>query len=215
MVECVAWPALFLALGSAGTRAAEGVDAPSSALGYTLDDVTRAWQAREQRLRSARAEWTETVFHPRGSLIRGPQANPAEQAEVLPPSDRTVEIRCRLVLDGAQSRLERSGPLWSFDHAEFHDRDFVSVFGLREQGQYFSEVPGKHVPVAMLREELRRGATHAELLVTKTGQAALGAESAGLGWSRVALLGAAAIGLVVGAIGAWLAFSRRARPGTR
>jgi hypothetical protein len=158
--RAVLWAPLLL-LGATPLAAAAGAGSLPPTLGYTLDDITQAWQAREQRIRAASAEWTETVFHPRGSLIRTAQlGRRGDSAELFPPEDFTATVRCRLLVDGVQSRFEREGNLWSYDRAEFVPRTFVSVFGSREQGQYYSEVPGKHGAVAFVNRSEKSPHAH-------------------------------------------------------
>jgi hypothetical protein len=130
----------------------------------TVERVFAAWIAREGRLRSARAEWTERMFHGRGSLFRNParphpEGEPSE-AEVLPAEDTYVELSGSLTIEGSRSRFERRGPVWLFDHGTFAPRDYVSVFGESSTGQHFSEVPGVEGGVTFLTTEDRAPHAH-------------------------------------------------------
>jgi hypothetical protein len=90
----------------------------------TLDKIQEVWQARQDRIRSARFEWTETrlipkhTMPPAGLLAAGQSGLPAEiqkeiaKGEPMPPDDLSLASRRTFSLNGAMMRYTREGQQW-------------------------------------------------------------------------------------------------------
>jgi hypothetical protein len=68
---------------------------PQEKLSPTIDDIQKAWQVRQDRVRSARFTWKEQRTWPKGSIssIYGPAAFeriPEARGKIMPPADKTV-----------------------------------------------------------------------------------------------------------------------------
>lgn len=91
--------------------------------GTTLETISRTWQARQDKVRSARFTWVERETIPRGyhSNLEVPPAM-RDQAlkdmgippgSVVPPQDTTLVVSSSLCLDGEKLRYKREGWAWS------------------------------------------------------------------------------------------------------
>ena len=100
----------------------------------TIEQIRQAWQARQDRIRSAKFDWSETRFIAKGTmppakLINRVTAGEKGPFEPLPKTDITFESTCSVWLSGDMSRVvygrrqlasdSRPGRAW---HSDIHVR---------------------------------------------------------------------------------------------
>ncbi|HEY7428458.1 MAG TPA: hypothetical protein VH682_29770 [Gemmataceae bacterium] len=99
----------------------------------TIADVQKAWQARQDRVRTARFTWKEQRTWPKGSISStfGPAALeriPEVKGKIMPPADKTVDFSYTLAMDNDKVRFEYEGSEWANAKQDFRPVKYVSVF---------------------------------------------------------------------------------------
>jgi len=102
----------------------------------TLNEIHQAWKTRQDRIHSARFEWTETrliakrTMPPAGYLERlGTNVPPGSKpGEWLPSDDLTVECSRTVSLNGNMMRVTRQGQYWNPIHARVLTDPYLASF---------------------------------------------------------------------------------------
>src|SRR5262245_38066856 len=74
-----------------------------------IDRVREAWAARESRFRTFDVQWDQQTTTPRGTSA------PDARGNARPATDVTHPLRFRLICDGKQVRLQRTGTEFDLD----------------------------------------------------------------------------------------------------
>lgn len=117
---------VWAVLATVGGRAADPVFDP--------EQVSALWKAREEKVKTARFEWTETTFYPKGGFSRehySPLAGPLKGE--APAADAQVTVNSRFCLDGVKVRYDHQSIQW--------DDEKKALAPLAEQAAY----DGKHI----------------------------------------------------------------------
>jgi hypothetical protein len=86
---------------------------------HSLEDILKAWKAKEQAVRSFKVQWTEARMLPKGGRMpAGPSPNGQEQ----PPKDVTYEIPYEVIIDQEKSCIKYTSKSWSDDKAVDDER---------------------------------------------------------------------------------------------
>jgi hypothetical protein len=82
----------------------------------TVETIIKAWQARQDRIRSGRFQWTDRVTYPKGRLsdVWKTDSRLANDAlEPVPPEDVTITCNGVLTFDGQKLRYSEDSADWS------------------------------------------------------------------------------------------------------
>ncbi|MCR4413500.1 MAG: hypothetical protein NUV77_13850 [Thermoguttaceae bacterium] len=99
----------------------------------TPEVVLRAWRARQDRVKTARFEWTQTETYAAHSLEPG-----------FPAQDVKHQVSAALSLSGGMLRYESRGPRYAPDHKAFLPQRFINVFNGSVNTMYFSFEGAEH-----------------------------------------------------------------------
>ena len=100
---------------------------PAPAPAVTMDDIKKAWQERQDKVKTLKMSWTQKITHPKGSLTaRAAATSGPAPSGPQPPKDLLLEGQCNFILseDGKYS-LEIRKANWSIkmqDVSPFHTR---------------------------------------------------------------------------------------------
>lgn len=99
----------------------------------TVEAIRQAWQARQDRVRTARITWKEQLTEPKGSISSSMprivrQRLKLEESAIIPPKDSTVDFSMSLDLDGNKVRYSYEGMEWSHKIKGYRPVKYVSVF---------------------------------------------------------------------------------------
>lgn len=127
----------------------------------TKETVIQAWKERQDRVKSARIEWTDRETVPRGYLSTfytsagfGPkdlEEMGIRPGSVVPPRDMTHDVASSVCLDGDKVRLEREDRQWSAEENAYLIFPLVSVSDgklgktLHTKGGPQTPWPGAHI----------------------------------------------------------------------
>jgi hypothetical protein len=112
---------------------AAGIGRGQQAAPPSIGDIQKAWQARQDRIRSGRFTWKEHRTWPKGSIsaMFGPAdfgRVPEAKGKIMPPSDKTVDFSYVLRMDNDKMRFEYEGREWSNVKQDFRPIKYLSVF---------------------------------------------------------------------------------------
>ncbi len=100
----------------------------------TIDQISAAWRTRQERVRSARLELTETELIPAGAkpplgMFPGTKKeSTGAKREPLPRTDISVECARTVLLSGRMLRMNREGSYWHPARAEVEEHKYISSF---------------------------------------------------------------------------------------
>jgi hypothetical protein len=97
----------------------------------TIETITKAWQARQERIRSGRFRWTDRITHPKGVFSDFWKKSPRTAGEVsgtIPPEDTTFSSTCVLTFDGQKMRYSTDGARWSKKTKKYEPISELAVF---------------------------------------------------------------------------------------
>ncbi|MCI0459026.1 MAG: hypothetical protein L0Z62_18875 [Gemmataceae bacterium] len=101
---------------------------------YTEEMIGKAWQGRQERVRSARFTWTGTQTDPKGTISNlwkigdpGISKDPNFK-EVIPPRDTTFPYSGSLVFAGNQLRYSYTSARWSLKTGSYEPFSYLGVF---------------------------------------------------------------------------------------
>jgi hypothetical protein len=107
---------------------------------YTIDDISRAWKARAERIRTGRIEWKETRWLAKGGSPAWGAGFANSQDRNYPPEDTTIEYQRLLLFEGQRKlRYDWDGIDWC--HDEFVKNRSASVYTGSEQRTTFTRHP--------------------------------------------------------------------------
>ena len=88
---------------------------PAPAPAVTMDDIKKAWQERQDKVKTLKMSWTQRVTHPKGSLTDALSAAVGKKfTEPQPPRDLLLEGTCQFHLtDDGKYSLETKCESWS------------------------------------------------------------------------------------------------------
>ena len=101
-----AWAALVAVAAVAGPALA---DPPGK---FDAATVSKAWEARERKVKSFAFEWTDVVTTPRGRISRNRPAGGAETRGEVPPVDLVFRSPRSILMDGDKARYRYSVQHW-------------------------------------------------------------------------------------------------------
>lgn len=96
-----------------------------------IERIRRAWQKREDAVRTYVVEWDEQRTIPKG------KAGIDNQGNRLPVEDSVYTIRHRMAGSGNRLRLDRSGPQYDMTTKQVIEKQFVRVFDGQERRELF------------------------------------------------------------------------------
>ncbi len=145
----------------------------TSAADVTIDDVKRAWQARQDRTRSFQLEWTEATVYAAGTLAvdfwitdsagRKVRRDDRRNRQKLPLKDTTLEIRWSLVVDGDRIAYSVDGPDWIPDLGRFVSRRSVGVFDEGLETRFSDGSPDEELLYPLCVVAAREGLSAADM----------------------------------------------------
>lgn len=103
-----------------------------------LDEIRGAWRSRQNRVRSARFQWTQKVTFAKGSeswLLDGQiEKKSTKETTEIPPTDITFEVPRSLSLSfsGRKVRYAHEGKSWSLKENGFVEDPYLSTFDGRQ-----------------------------------------------------------------------------------
>ncbi len=106
----------------------------------TLEHIEKAWKEREERIRTAHFEWTESRTYGKGTMTG--MAAKAKRSAVpapYPPEDVIYTLRQQVSMDERRTRYVVDGYRFSGDEGEFTPGTYWSVFDGIASGMYFGE----------------------------------------------------------------------------
>lgn len=121
----VRWRGLCLACGLSL------VAAPEWSVAQTVDDVYRAWEARQQRAENLRVTWTAERLEAKGSAPPHPLAKGG-----APPRDMVLKMRHEFTVSGEKYRYVLDGPRWISDKQRYFDLHDVHTCDREEERGY-------------------------------------------------------------------------------
>src|SRR5262249_12816582 len=87
--------------------------APIRAQDAELTAIAAAWAQRQEKVRSAKISWSEQKMEPKGCRSVLPsRVTGFDEDAIVPPQDRTVELKKSLALNGEAFRFERHDVSW-------------------------------------------------------------------------------------------------------
>jgi hypothetical protein len=92
------------------------VIAPAFAQEWTLQDAADAWKRTQERVQSAKFEWTSRVWMKQGTGVP-----PMESSEPIPNRDVTFEYQRTMVFRDGLVRYENAGPTWDPTEEKYID----------------------------------------------------------------------------------------------
>ncbi len=101
---------------------------------YTEEMIGKAWQARQERVRSARFIWIGTQTDPQGTISNfWKRADPNIRKdpnfkEVIPPRDTTLPYNGSVAFDGNRLRYSYTSAKWSQKTGSYQPYSYLSVF---------------------------------------------------------------------------------------
>lgn len=125
-----------------------------------MEQIWRAWQGRQERIRSWRVRWTEDWFM--AAKSQGPHANAtADEARDmeswLPKQDLTYRRTGSLSCKDGMMRYVQKGPSWHPPLGRLVEREYDVTFDGESSHTLFSgNRPGKNVPHVGFIEEARQ-----------------------------------------------------------
>lgn len=98
-----------------------------------IGDIQKAWQARQDRVRTARFTWKEKRTWPKGSIslfyVPAVAAKvPEIKGKTMPATDSTVDFSYIFTLDKDKVRLEYEGKEWDNVRQGFRPEKYLSAF---------------------------------------------------------------------------------------
>lgn len=113
-----------------------------------LQQIIQVWKARENRVRSARFTWTESLTLTPGAVLgKEPSSSPLQD-------DVTNRINATLLFDGDRIRYNTEGPIWARDQEKFAPRQYSSAFDGEESKAFYSDNPDNHIhPLGFVKNE--------------------------------------------------------------
>ncbi|HUR53771.1 MAG TPA: hypothetical protein VMZ71_06550, partial [Gemmataceae bacterium] len=100
--------AAWAVLAFAGSAAAQ----PPNANKLDIETVSKAWEARQEKVKSFAFEWTDQVTVPRGRVSRNRPAGGVEIKGEVPPFDLVFPSPRSVLVDGEKSRYRYSTQHW-------------------------------------------------------------------------------------------------------
>lgn len=101
---------------------------------YTEEMIGKAWQARQERVRSARFIWIGTQTDPQGTISNfwkrfDPRVSKDPSfKEIIPPGDATIPYNGSLAFDGNQLSYSYTSATWSRKTGSYQPFSYLSVF---------------------------------------------------------------------------------------
>ncbi len=111
-----------------GVRPARGQAAAS----FSVDDVRRAWAARQERVPTLRLVWETREFTPKGGLERGQMRGKTVVRPPNPPMDRDVKYSRSLLVDRGRMRFIERGDYWDDEDKCYAPTQYTNVWDGKE-----------------------------------------------------------------------------------
>jgi hypothetical protein len=111
---------------------------PTAVLGesqYTIDDVRKAWEARQARVKTAEFTWEVTEFIAAETRAAPPSGK--EPPKFLPQKDTTIKRTCSVALSGKMMCYAYQGQTFNPSHGGVTVADYVSVFNGEVSSNFF------------------------------------------------------------------------------
>ncbi|MHB1426674.1 MAG: LolA-like protein [Gemmataceae bacterium] len=124
----------------------------------TLDRIIKAWQARQDRVKSARISWKERRTEPKGSISSSMprivrRRLQLEDDAIIPPTDTTVEFAVSIHFHEAKVRYAYEGQEWSDNIKGYRNIKYTSVFDGVEAKDLHPEGVGYATwPIGVIRD---------------------------------------------------------------
>lgn len=128
----------LLGLGVACATAILSASSVHGQTPVTLETIAKAWQDRQDSIRSARFAWIERETVPKGRISSLIAELPGAQdrlkhmgiapGAIVPPEDTTHDVPASITLDGEKLRYERAQQQWSGKQNAFVTLPRITVF---------------------------------------------------------------------------------------
>jgi hypothetical protein len=86
-----------------------------------IAQVRAAWKERQDKVRTAKFEWTQTVFTVKGGDFEGGIRSDGKYSPPLPPEDHSYTSHCTLTIDGNKVAYKFLRRFWSADQRKYND----------------------------------------------------------------------------------------------
>ncbi len=97
---------------------------PAPAPAVTMGDIKKAWQERQDKVKTLKMSWATELVRPKGSIIGVDRSNEFIHA----PRDLTLKGETTLVVEGNKYALHDKRQAWSPVSAGIEDSEFRTVF---------------------------------------------------------------------------------------
>lgn len=125
---------------------------------HTKEAIVKAWKERQERIKSARFEWTERQTEMKGSLSYHWKKFDPNVRETVPPTDVTFADPRELSLDGRKLRYAYTRRHWSPLKGNYERQSYVSVFN----GETCALLHGPTTEHGWHQGQIRRESYHVE-----------------------------------------------------
>jgi len=135
---------LLVTWAMSGASCAAGAEAGYLQQTPSMEQVRRAWQARQDRVRTARIAWTEKRFvAARSKWPRrdGKAPGRLKDGEWLPERDLTFESTGEIALSGKMLRYVHEGAYWHDSFGELLQKKYVATFDAETAQSHFTHTP--------------------------------------------------------------------------
>ncbi len=129
---------------------------------YTIDDVRKAWEARQARVESAEFTWEVTEFIAAKSRVKPPFKG--KSLEELPEEDTTITRMVTVALSGRMLHYSYEGQFFSSSRGSTTEKRYVSVFDGEVSKNFHDIEKEEHVESRYPRSGfIRKEAIHYDL----------------------------------------------------
>jgi hypothetical protein len=92
------------------------------------DEIAKAWQRRQEGIKTARFEWSREQTDAAGSISRVYRSLDPKLTDVIPPKATTFTFPCTVLVDGSKLRYEYTTQHWYKNANRYAPTTYLSTF---------------------------------------------------------------------------------------
>jgi len=109
----------------------------------TMDDIKKAWQDRQDKVKTLKVSWKQELSYPRGSLTLFLKGAGFNASGPQPPKDLFINGDSSLAIVGDTYRWDVDRKSWNGEKTRLDPFAYTIIFDGKQHMQHFREINGK------------------------------------------------------------------------